>query len=67
MADTAVPHFFDAFPMERVTSAMLDEALAASTAAIDILFLWGRDCPNCDIAKRQMAYAVKMVPDRAEI
>ena len=54
MADTAVPHFFDVFPMQRVASTTLDEVLAATTHAIDILFLWGRDCPNCDIAKRQI-------------
>lgn len=54
MVDTTVPHFFDEFPMRRVGSGDLDAALADAGDALSILFLWGRDCPNCDIAKRQM-------------
>jgi thiol-disulfide isomerase/thioredoxin len=54
MADTAVPEFFERFPMTRVTDAALDESLAADDNRVAILFLWGRDCPNCDIAKRQI-------------
>lgn len=52
MSDTAVPDFFTRFPMQRVRSDELDARLADGAAALDILFLWGRDCPNCDIAKR---------------
>ena len=52
MSDTAVPDFFDRFPMQRVTSDALDAVLAGSDGGLDVLFLWGRDCPNCDIAKR---------------
>ena len=52
MADTTVPDFFARFPMQQVTSDVLDAVLAESEAALDVLFLWGRDCPNCDIAKR---------------
>lgn len=54
MADTAVPEFFDRFPMQRVHSDTLAGALAEPGAALSVLFLWGRDCPNCDIAKRAM-------------
>ena len=54
MADTTVPDFFQRFPMQRVTTADLDAELAADDDRIVILFLWGRDCPNCDIAKRQI-------------
>jgi hypothetical protein len=54
MAGTAVPHFFDAFPMQRADSATLDALLADGTSPLTILFLWGRDCVNCDIAKRQI-------------
>lgn len=50
--ETAVPEFFARFPMQRVSSAGLDAALGDGSAALDLLFLWGRDCPNCDIAKR---------------
>ena len=46
--------FFLAFPMRGTSSAALDSELAASTASLDILFLWGRDCVNCDVAKAEM-------------
>lgn len=54
MPETAVPEFFARFPMQHVRSDMLASVLAAPAAAITVLFLWGRDCPNCDIAKRAM-------------
>jgi hypothetical protein len=59
MADAAdLSRFFDAFPMRRIASAGLDAALAEpAPERISILFLWGRDCPNCDIAKRAMLTA----------
>lgn len=57
--ETAVPDFFERFPMQRVTSAGLDAVLDDGSAALDLLFLWGRDCPNCDIAKR----AILLRPD----
>jgi hypothetical protein len=52
--DPAGPGFFDAFPMHAVDSAGLDAALADIGTPVAILFLWGRDCPNCDVAKRAM-------------
>lgn len=54
MSDTGETDFFVRFPMQRVSSAALDGVLADASAALDLLFLWGRDCPNCDIAKRAM-------------
>lgn len=54
MADSAVPDFFQRFPMPAVTSGTLDAALEAGADGITVLFLWGRDCPNCDIAKRAL-------------
>jgi thiol-disulfide isomerase/thioredoxin len=54
MADSSVPDFFTRFPMQRVANTELDAELAVDDNRIAILFLWGRDCPNCDIAKRQM-------------
>lgn len=54
MGDSAVPDFFQRFPMQLVHSSTLDAVLADGSAALDLLFLWGRDCPNCDIAKRAM-------------
>ena len=54
MSDSAVPDFFDRFAMRRVASAELDAVLAQDAQPLSILFLWGRDCPNCDIAKRAL-------------
>ncbi len=54
MAETSVPDFFQRFPMQRIVDVELDEDLATDDNRIAILFLWGRDCPNCDIAKRQI-------------
>jgi thioredoxin-related protein len=60
MADTTVPEFFQRFPMPTITHGELDADLAADDNRIAILFLWGRDCPNCDIAKRQ----ILLTPER---
>jgi len=50
-----VPEFFQRFPIAPVTSAELTTVLAEMAPdGLTILFLWGRDCPNCDIAKRAM-------------
>ena len=54
--DSAVPRFFDAFPMQRGDARPLD-AVLSDDGRLRILFLWGRDCPNCDIAKAQMLQA----------
>lgn len=53
MTDTSHPHFFEQFPMQRVRDAELDGALVNDNR-LRILFLWGKDCPNCDIAKGQI-------------
>lgn len=52
MTESTVPEFFRTFPMHRVRAAELDEVLADGHAGLDLLFLWGHDCPNCDVAKR---------------
>jgi hypothetical protein len=57
MSETAVPEFFRRFPMRRVSEASLDEVLRETDAPLSILFLWGRDCPNCDVAKRALLMA----------
>ena len=56
MTDTSHPRFFEQFPMQRVRDAELDSALA-DDGQLRILFLWGKDCPNCDIAKGQILLA----------
>lgn len=53
MTDTVYPQFFDRFPMQRVDDAGLDTVIV-DDGRLRILFLWGKDCPNCDIAKGQM-------------
>jgi hypothetical protein len=58
MSDIAVPEFFHRFPMKKVSDASLDDVLREGGAPVGILFLWGRDCPNCDIAKRAMLLAL---------
>ena len=56
MSDTTQPRFFDQFPMRLVRADALDATLAEDVR-LRILFLWGRDCPNCDIAKGEMLLA----------
>ncbi len=46
--------FFQRFPVTPVTSAALDACLAETPEGLTILFLWGLNCPNCDIAKHAM-------------
>jgi hypothetical protein len=57
MSDPAtVATFFQRFPVESVSAATLDTKLAAADPhALTVLFLWGNDCPNCDVAKRALA------------
>ena len=57
MSETAAGAFFDEFPIQQVQAASLDARLADATRPLTVLFLWGRDCPNCDIAKRAMLAA----------
>lgn len=51
MSEATHNEFLIKFPMLHTSSAALDDVLENSTAKLDILFLWGRDCVNCDIAK----------------
>lgn len=59
MSGSSVPDFFFRFAMRRTREVELDQVLAASAATLDILFLWGRDCVNCDIAKREILGSVE--------
>ena len=52
---TSVPEFFERFPASPVSSAEFVAVLDDRTRPIvTVLFLWGDDCPNCDVAKRAM-------------
>lgn len=57
MSETESPGFFHTFPMSAVNAASLDAILAETFQPLGLLFLWGRDCPNCEIAKRAIANA----------
>lgn len=54
MTAITVPEFFVRFPMRPVRSDTLAGVLAEPGAALSVLFLWGRDCSSCDVAKRAM-------------
>jgi len=56
VTETTHPRFFWQFPMKLVREARLDEFLP-DDGHLRILFLWGKDCPNCDVAKGQMLLA----------
>jgi hypothetical protein len=47
---------FAALNMQRVDSATLDDRLRGDDG-VRILFLWGNDCPNCDVAKAEILQA----------
>ena len=49
--------FFSRFAMQLTRETELDTVLETTPDVLDILFLWGRDCPNCDVAKRAMLAA----------
>lgn len=57
--DTTIPRFFWDFPMQPVREARLDDVVV-NDGQLRILFLWGKDCPNCDVAKAQ----ILQTPDR---
>ncbi|HMM66165.1 MAG TPA: thioredoxin family protein [Dokdonella sp.] len=57
MNEATFNEFVLAFPMRRTSALSLDGDLASSPVALDILFLWGRDCVNCEIAKAAMLAA----------
>lgn len=45
---------FSVFDMQEVTADTLDGALAAAGDALAVVFFWGVDCFNCEIAKKAM-------------
>ena len=59
MSGTADSNFFVSFPMTRVSACTLDDVLTGGSRGdqLRILFLWGKDCPNCDIAKGEILLA----------
>jgi hypothetical protein len=45
---------FEVFAMREVTADDLDTQLATAGNALAVVFLWGYDCFNCEIAKKAM-------------
>jgi hypothetical protein len=51
----AVDHAaFDAFEMREIDAESLDAALLDAGDKLAVVFLWGFDCFNCEIAKKAM-------------
>jgi hypothetical protein len=40
--------------MQEVSAASLDSALGSAGDALAVVFFWGIDCFNCEIAKKAM-------------
>lgn len=45
---------FSVFGMREVTADTIDEALAGAGDELAVVFFWGVDCFNCEIAKKAM-------------
>ena len=45
---------FAAFEMEALSADSFDAALASAGDALAVVFFWGVDCFNCEIAKKAM-------------
>ncbi|MBC7741419.1 MAG: thioredoxin family protein [Bdellovibrionaceae bacterium] len=44
-------NFFEVYQFEAIHSSNFDEKIAATEELICIFF-WGKDCPNCEVAKK---------------
>lgn len=45
---------FEAFSMRELTAATFDEGLLAAGDGLAVVFFWGVDCFNCEVAKKTM-------------
>jgi hypothetical protein len=45
---------FAVFDMQEVTAETFDDAIACAGDALAVVFFWGVDCFNCEIAKKAM-------------
>ncbi|KVN24561.1 thioredoxin protein [Burkholderia pyrrocinia] len=48
------PAAFDAFGMQALSADTFDAGLAGAGDALAVVFFWGVDCFNCEIAKKAM-------------
>ena len=44
-------NFFEVYQIEKLSHDEIDQKLA-STSDLVCFFLWGKDCPNCEVAKK---------------
>ncbi|SUA77221.1 MULTISPECIES: thioredoxin family protein [Pandoraea] len=45
---------FEAFSMDELTAATFDDGLREAGDALAVVFFWGVDCFNCEVAKKTM-------------
>ncbi len=45
---------FEAFSMDELTAATFDDGLQEAGDALAVVFFWGVDCFNCEVAKKTM-------------
>ncbi|WP_150567664.1 thioredoxin family protein [Pandoraea morbifera] len=45
---------FEAFSMRELTAASFDDGLREAGDALAVVFFWGVDCFNCEVAKKTM-------------
>jgi hypothetical protein len=45
---------FEAFSMQALTAATFDDGLREAGDALAVVFFWGVDCFNCEVAKKTM-------------
>ena len=48
------PAAFEAFDMQALAADTFDAAIAGAGDALAVVFFWGVDCFNCEIAKKAM-------------
>jgi hypothetical protein len=58
---TVDPTAFSAFDMREVTPETFDAALASAGDELAVVFFWGVDCFNCEIAKKAMLAAPEAI------
>ena len=54
MNGSSMPEFFQRFPMRKVGSDDVDVVLSDGAQSLSILFLWDRNCPECEVAKQRL-------------
>lgn len=56
---------FEQLPLRPVGSKNFDELILTADSTLKCVFFWGENCPNCDIAKRNLLENLKEVQGRS--